>query len=48
MKELFSKTDKNLDSVKIKELLKYVGFNKVTIKNRKVVKKYHNQLLEVV
>jgi len=30
----------NLDSVKIKELLNFVGFNKVSLKNRKVQKLY--------
>lgn len=30
----------NLDSVKIKELLKFVGFNKVQIKENKIIKKY--------
>jgi thiamine biosynthesis lipoprotein len=30
----------NMDSVKVKELLTYVGFNKVTLKNNKIVKKY--------
>lgn len=30
----------DLDSIKIKELLKFVGFNKVKIENKKVIKKY--------
>lgn len=30
----------NLDSVKIKELLKFVGFDKVKIEDKKVIKKY--------
>ena len=30
----------NLDSIKIKELLKFVGFDKVEIKNGKVIKQY--------
>jgi len=34
------KSTKNLDSAKIKELLTYVGFNKVSIKNKKVIKLY--------
>ena len=30
----------DLDSVKIKSLLKYVGYNKVSIENKKVKKEY--------
>jgi thiamine biosynthesis lipoprotein len=30
----------NIDSTKVKELLKYVGFNKVTLKDDKIIKEY--------
>ncbi len=31
----------NLDSIKVKDLLKFVGFNKVQLKNKKVIKRYN-------
>ena len=34
------KAIKNLDSLKIKRLLNYVGFNKVSLKNRRITKLY--------
>lgn len=34
------KSTKNIDSVKIKRILNFVGFNKVSLKNRKITKLY--------
>lgn len=40
------KSVENLDSVRIKNLMKYVGFNKVRVENSKIVKEYPETYLD--